>query len=264
MSNDSRSSGASRQEVHVAAHRPEEIAAAAEAAVLAPVVDALLDQLLALAHAIDVLGDPVERVQVAQAALAVLDVRLDQIARLPGAAVALLALGELGGDELGGGALHHLLVEARHQLVVELAFAEQEPRLQHRGADRHVRLGLPDAFVHRAGGVADLQAHVPQAIEDRFGDLLAPGGLLVRQQKQQIDVGPGRQDAAAVAAGGDDRHALGFGRILRRIKMRAGELVHQANDLVLHEAQPLGAAAAAAVLQQQPLRRRRAPRPARP
>ena len=30
-----------------------------------------------------------------------------------------------------------------------------------------------------------------------------------------------------------------------------GELVHQADDLILHQAQPLGAAAAVAVLQQQ-------------
>ena len=54
-------------EVHVAAHRPEEIAAAAEAGIFAPVVDAVLDQLLALLHPVDVFGDPVERVQVAQA-----------------------------------------------------------------------------------------------------------------------------------------------------------------------------------------------------
>ena len=95
--------------------------AAAEQAVFARVEDAVLDQLLALAHAIEIFADPEQRVQVAQAALAVLDVGLDQIARLPGAAVALLALGELGGDEFGAGALHHLLVEARHQLVEQLA-----------------------------------------------------------------------------------------------------------------------------------------------
>ena len=77
----------------------------------------LRDQLFRLAHAVDVFGDPEQRMQIAQAALAVLDIGLDQIARLAGAAVALLALGELGGDELGGGALHHLLVETRRQLV---------------------------------------------------------------------------------------------------------------------------------------------------
>src|SRR5436305_834492 len=80
--------------------------------------------------AVDVFGDPEERVQVAQPALAVLDVVLDEVARAADAAVTLLALGELGGDELRGGALHDLLVEARHELVVELAVAEQEARLE--------------------------------------------------------------------------------------------------------------------------------------
>ena len=65
--------------------------------------------------------------------------------------------------------------------------------------------------------MADLQPGVPQAIEDRFRDRLAPGGLLVGQQEQQIDVGAGRLQAAAVAAGGDNRHAFALGRILRRI-----------------------------------------------
>src|SRR5207302_8396395 len=65
------------EKMHVTAHRPEKIAAAAEAAVFARIIDAERDQLFALAHAIDVFGDPVERVQVAQPALAVLDVGLD-------------------------------------------------------------------------------------------------------------------------------------------------------------------------------------------
>ena len=89
----------SGEEVHVAAHRPEKIAAATKAAVLARIVDAERDKLLALAHAVDVFGDPIERMQVAQPALAVLDVGLDQIAGLAGAPVALFPLGKLGGDE---------------------------------------------------------------------------------------------------------------------------------------------------------------------
>src|SRR5205814_8631610 len=105
------------EEVHVAAHRPEEILAAAEAHVFAAIEYALLDQLLGLAHAIDVFGDPEQRMQVAQAALAVLDIGLDQITRLPGTAVALLAFGELGGDEFGRGAVRHLLAEAHDQLI---------------------------------------------------------------------------------------------------------------------------------------------------
>ena len=150
-----------REKVHVAAHRPQEVAAAAEAAVFAPVIDAFLDQLLAFLHAKDIFRDPVKRVQVAQAALAVLDIGLDQITRLPGAAMPFFALGELGSDEFGAGALHHLLVEARQQFIVELALAEQEACLQNGGADGHVRLGLADGFADGARGVADLQPHVP-------------------------------------------------------------------------------------------------------
>ncbi len=72
--------------------------------------------------------------------------------------------------------------------------------------------------------MADLEPHVPQAIEDRLGDRFAPGRLLVGKQKQEIDVGAGRQHAAAVAAGGDDRHALGLGGILRGIEMLGREI----------------------------------------
>ena len=205
--------------MQVAAHRPQEIGAAAEGAVFLRVEHAALDQFVGLAHAIDIFRDPEQRVQVAQAALAVLDIGLDQIARLPGAAMALLALGEFGGDEFGRGALHHLLVEARDQFVVERLVAGQEARLQDRGADRHVAARLPDRFIDRARGVADLQPHVPQAIEDGFGDLLAPGGLLVGQDEQQIDVGFRRHQPAAIAAGGDHRHALGAGRDRRAIEM---------------------------------------------
>ena len=224
--------GAPGEEVHVAADRPLEVLAAAEQLELVFVEHAAVDQLFDVVDAVDVFGDPEQRVQVAQAALAVLDVGLDQIARLAGAAVALLALGELGGDELRAGALDDRLVEARHQFVEQLLVAEQEARLQDRGADRHVRLGLADAFVDRARGVADLQSEIPQAIQDRLGHRLAPGGLLVGQQEQQIDVGARREQAAAVAAGRHDRHALGLGWIFRRIEMRDDELEQDADDFV--------------------------------
>ena len=216
--------GAAHDEMHVAAHRPEEILSVAEHLVFRLVEHAALDQLFGAVHAIDVLRDPEQRVQIAQAALAVLDVRLDQIARLAGAAQPLLALGELGGDELLAGVAHDILVEARDELVVERAVAEQIARFEQRGADRHVGLGLADALVDRARRVPDLQPHVPQAIENAFGDGLAPGGLLVGKQEQQIDVGAGRQQAAAVAAGRDHRHALGVRRRGRAIELR-GEVV---------------------------------------
>jgi hypothetical protein len=131
--------GAPGDEMHVAADRPQEVAAAAEAAVFARIVDAELDQLLAFAYPVDVLGNPVERVQVAQAALAVLDVGLDQIARLAGAAMALLALGELGGDEFAAVPARPPCRSAPSSSS-KSCVAEQEARLEDRGADGHVGL----------------------------------------------------------------------------------------------------------------------------
>ncbi len=246
--------GAAGGEVDVAAHRPQKIGAAAESTVLLRVEHAALQQLVGLAHAIDIFRDPEQRVQVAQAAFAVLDIGFDQIARLPAAAMPLLALGELGGDELGRGALYHFLVEAPDQLVVERPVAGQEPGLEDRGADRHVAARLADRFVDRTGGVADLQSHVPQAVEDGLGDLLAPRGLLVGQDEQQIDVGFGRHQAAAVAAGRNHRHALGAGGDRRAVEVAGRGGKQDADDLVLHETQPLGATPSVPVLQQQRLR----------
>ncbi len=201
--------------------------------------------------------------QVAQAAFAVLDIGLDQIAGLSGASVALLALGKLGGDKIRGRALHDLLIEAGDQFVVELAIAEKITGLEHRRAHGHVGFGLPNALGDGARSMADLETHVPEAIEDRLGHRFAPGGLLVRKQEQEIDVGSGCQHAAAVAASGDDGHALGFRGVPRRIEMLAREFIQHADDLVLHEAQPLGAAAATTVLDEQTFGRGAAPQESR-
>jgi len=170
---------------------------------------AAFQQLVGVAHAVDVFGNPEQRVQIAQAAFAVLDVGLHQITRLPGTAMAFLAFGEFGGDEFRRGALHHVLVEALDQFVVKPAIAGEVTGFENGGADGHVAARLADRFIYRARRMADFQAHVPQAIENRFSNLFAPSGLLVGQDEQQIDVGLRRHQSAAVTTGGDHRHALG-------------------------------------------------------
>ena len=243
--------GAAAEEVHVAADRPQEILAAAKHVVFVAVEHFAIDQFLGFAHAIDVFCDPKQRVQIAQPAFAVFYVRLDQIARLAGAAMTFFALGELGGDELRRRSRHDFLVEPRRQFVVEAGVTEQVPRFQERGAYRHVGLGLADALADRARRVADLQPHVPQAIEQGFGDQFAPGGRLVGQHEEQIDVRPRRQQAAAIAAGGDHRHAFGLGVDSRWIKRLDDKLEQDAHDLILSLTQPFGAAPPVTVLEQQ-------------
>src|ERR1700677_3328615 len=88
--------GPAGEEMHVASDRPEKILAAPEHVVFVAVENAAIDQFLGLANPIDILGNPEQRVQIAQSALAVFDIGLDQIARLAHPAVALLALSKLG------------------------------------------------------------------------------------------------------------------------------------------------------------------------
>src|SRR3546814_11034416 len=77
-----------------------------------PRQDAELDEVCRIAHAIVIFGDPEERVQVAQAPFSFLDVRLDQIARVTGLLLALVALGELGGDAFRSRARAHFRIHA--------------------------------------------------------------------------------------------------------------------------------------------------------
>jgi hypothetical protein len=66
---------------------------------------------------VEVLADPVQGLQATQPAFAVLDVRLDKIARLADALVAVVALGKFCSDEFRGRALHDFLVKADLKLV---------------------------------------------------------------------------------------------------------------------------------------------------
>jgi hypothetical protein len=68
--------GAAGDHVQVAAHRPEEVLGAVERAIFRR-QQADIDQFGRIAHLVDIFADPVERVQVAQAALALLHVGLD-------------------------------------------------------------------------------------------------------------------------------------------------------------------------------------------
>src|SRR3546814_13512115 len=70
--------------------------------------------------------------------------------------------------EVGAGPGHHLGLEAGHQLAGEILVAPDPARLENGGADGDVAQGQPDAFVDRAGGMADLQPEVPQQVEHVF------------------------------------------------------------------------------------------------
>ena len=143
--------------------------------------------------------------------------------------------------------LHHLALEALHQLLEQRLVAVDQPRVEERGADRHVGAGKLQGLVDGAGGVPDLEAQVPEQIEHVLHHALAPRRLLVGQHEQEIDVGEGGEQTAAVAAGGDDGHALGSGGVGGAIDVADGVVVDEADELVLEGRQALGAAPPLAV-----------------
>src|SRR3546814_7384608 len=111
--------GAAGEIVHVAAQGPQEILRLLEAAHLGRGKHLALHQRRVVVDVVEELGDPEQRVQVAQAALALLDVGLELVARAAEAVMPRLALAELGLDKLGGATRLPVLLEALAKLAVE-------------------------------------------------------------------------------------------------------------------------------------------------
>jgi hypothetical protein len=147
--------------MHVAAHGPEEVLGLAEAHIFVLLEDAFGDQFLARVDAVVIFGNPEQRLKVTQAALALLDVGLDQIAGFALPRMALIAFGQLCLNEFRAGSPHDLMVIALHQHVEDPRIAKHEPRFKHCGAHRDVGFGHADRIVKTARGVANLEAHVP-------------------------------------------------------------------------------------------------------
>ena len=137
---------------------------------------------------VNIFGNPEQSVQIAHSSFALLDVWFDKVARGACPFDARIALVQFRGDEFAHVDTHDLAVEAFYQFIEQLTASKDEPCLQQCGADGHVGLGLTQTLGHGTRRVADLLAEIPQQIKHRLHDALAPGRLLVGQQKQQVDV----------------------------------------------------------------------------
>src|SRR5262245_22155653 len=98
--------------MQMAAHRPQEIFAFLEGRQFVAREDALDREFLRRIGGVDEFGDPEKRVEIAQAALAVLDIGLDQIAARTRLVMPLVALAKLARDEGLGTARHDVFAKA--------------------------------------------------------------------------------------------------------------------------------------------------------
>ncbi len=224
--------GAAGNRVKVAAYRPQPVFGTQELGQLALGQQARLHEIGKAPHPVDIFADPEERVKIAQAALALLHIGFDDIARIAHAFVPRIALGELVGDKLARGERENLADEAFRRFVVNLAVAPDEARFQQGGADGEIVLGEAHRLIDAARRLADLEPQIPQRIEDRLDHLFGPCGALARRDESQIDVAIGRHFAAPIAANRDDREPFAGRTIAAGIEKGEREIVEQPDQLI--------------------------------
>ena len=180
--------GATGDAVHQPAHPPQEILGPLECGKLLHGKKAGPDELFGILDPVSVFGDPEQGVEVTQATLAILDVRLDHVARRTSTADAGFAFDKFGVHEIRRRVLDDFEVKPSAEVIEQRRVAADEPRFQQRGADGHVSPRLTHAVIDRARGMPNFQFQIPQRVKNALHDALAPARLLVRKQEQHIDI----------------------------------------------------------------------------
>src|ERR1700730_11115872 len=147
--------------MEMAPDSPEKLLATAEQFIFGTRKYAGANKIGRVAQPIHVFGDPKQRIEVPEAAFAILDIWLDEIARAAGPRDAAVAFGELRRDEFGGPSSHDLALEPRPHGFEEPAVAENKARFKECGAGSHVFAGLSQTFLDQACRMTDFLAEIP-------------------------------------------------------------------------------------------------------
>ncbi len=154
--------------------------------------------------------DPQDRLEITQAAGALLDVRLEVVRRVVILEVALLLLQRL---RLVERARIERLREKAAELLRQPPRARQVAVLEEARAHGHVGRHLARAFLDRAHGVRELEADVPERGEEAL-ERRGPGRVRrARQQHQDVDVRVRVELPASVAADGEQGVRGGHARL---------------------------------------------------
>ena len=224
--------GPADQVMQMAAHGPKEVLGLFEQLHVGAGQHAFVDQVVHVADAVKILGDPDQGLQIAQAAFAFLDVGLQHVARVAHLVVPVVAFGEFLFDVGHARAVGDIVPEGLAELIEQRLIAPEPAGLQQRRADGQVFLGQAHGLVHGTRRMADLEAQIPQHVEHEFDNLFRARRHFVRQQEHQIDIGKRCQFAAPIPARGDDRQRLARGRAGRGIDPLIGEIVNRADQLI--------------------------------
>ena len=185
------------------------------------------------AAAVAGLGHPEDRVEVAQAAHALLDVRLLDAHRPEDAGV---ALGHVRAEHLEKGLARLAVapdgvVEGPVERPEDRGVAGHEARLGEGGARVEVAPGFLEALRQGPEAVADGEADVPEELEDLLDEPSHGLGRAALVQEEEVHVGERGELRPPVAAEGDHR-APGERQPRRRVRIREREPAGVGDDLV--------------------------------
>ena len=191
--------------------------------------------------------DPDHRMVVPQPALALLEVRFQQIRGVPVVGVAAVGVGHQLFENAAGVFADDFFAELRHQLGEQHRHAADETGVQDGGQNVQVLGGQGQALLEGAGGVADVHPDIPERVDHLPDQAFGLGRDALAEEKQQVDVGVEALLLPAIAAECDDDvgvlvdfqpgsdHAL-FEGLLEIVVQRAGVLLQKVGLLAPQKA----------------------------
>ncbi len=96
--------------------------------------------------------------------------------------------------------LYDFCAQLIHQIRVKHRPSADKSGIQHRCQNFIILAGQRQTLLQRAGGIADIQADVPQRINDFLDQIFGFLGYFLFKQKQQVDIGMDALLLSAVAA----------------------------------------------------------------
>jgi hypothetical protein len=150
---------------------------------------------------------PVERLEIAHATAAVLEVGFEHLRDRARAHLAQFGgRGQRSDDPVA--ALPCQLAHLVREFVDEGDVAGDHPHLEQRGERVEVVIGDRERFLHRAHGLTEHEGRVPQRVPEFAGGRRNGGPPTAAVQEHHVDVGTGAQLATRVGAESDDGPAL--------------------------------------------------------
>ena len=235
---------APRDVMQMAPNRPKKVFRPLENLKLFGGQQARPDKARGILHPVQVFADPVQGLQVTQAALALFHVGFQHIALAALAFVTFGAFGQLRLDKSRTGVFEQVGPQVIRQIAGQGRVADDKAVFQKRGADGDIFAAKGQAIAQGAGGMADLQFQIPQQIQQRFDQLFRLGRYFAGGQEQQVHIGMGGHFGAAIAADRQQRQGFGQGGGGVRLQMGQGDGPgggdQQIGQVGLRMDQPLG------------------------